>query len=118
MFCKTCGQEVNDKAIICPSCGCKVNESEELAPTKVIANKKINICCLLGFILALVSLLLALWGTVAIAGLVLSIVGLVQCSKGGYKLKGLGIAGVVVAVCSLIYTVYVLVAAMTILSMF
>ncbi|MBQ4111146.1 MAG: zinc ribbon domain-containing protein [Clostridia bacterium] len=22
MFCKTCGKEINDKAVICPNCGC------------------------------------------------------------------------------------------------
>ena len=28
MFCKTCGNELNDKAVICPKCGCAVNNSK------------------------------------------------------------------------------------------
>ena len=120
MFCKVCGKEVNDKAIICPACGCKISESEEILATATTADKgkkKINVCCLVGFILALASFFLALYGIVAIAGLVLSIIGLVQCSKGNYSLKGLGIAGVIVAACGIIYAVYSIIAAAYLLSL-
>lgn len=56
----------------------------------------------------MVSLLIALYGAVAIAGMVLSIIGVVQANKKGEKLKGLGIAGIVVSAGSLVYTFFVL----------
>ena len=28
MFCKTCGNELNDLAVVCPKCGCAVNEEK------------------------------------------------------------------------------------------
>lgn len=115
IYCKTCGKEVNDQAVICPHCGCQlvaIVEPEKTEPAK----KKINVLCIVGFVLFFVSLLLALYGTVAIAGLVLSIIGLVQANKNGERLKGLGIAGICVAAGSLIYTVYTLIALATLLA--
>ena len=28
MYCKTCGNELNDLAVVCPKCGCAVNEEK------------------------------------------------------------------------------------------
>ena len=108
MYCKTCGKEVNDQAIICPHCGCQIANSitkEETQPTK----KKANVFCIIGFVLSLVSLLISLFGIVAIAGLVLSIVGIIQTNRNNERLKGLGIAGICVSAGSLLYTVYTLI---------
>ena len=52
----------------------------------------------------------------AIAGLVLSIVGLVQCVREGGGMKGFAIAGIAVSAVSLIYTVYVLIVAAILLA--
>ena len=104
MFCKTCGKEINDNAVICPSCGCAVQPVEQ----KVEQNKKPNILCIVGFVLSIVSVFLALYGTVAIVGLILSIVGIVQAKKNEQSMKGLGIAGIIVSVASLFYTFYVI----------
>ena len=114
MFCKICGKEINDQAVICPNCGCQVNGSVELEQAK--SKKKANLFCIIGFVLSLVSLLIALYGLVAIAGLVLSIIGIVQANKNGERLKGLGIAGICVAAGSLIYTTYTLIVLATLLS--
>ena len=114
MFCKICGKEINDQAIICPHCGCQVGSTTEIEKTS--SKKKANLFCILGFVLSLVSLLIALYGIVAIAGLVLSIIGVVQTNKNGERLKGLGIAGICVAAGSLIYTIYTLIALATLLS--
>ena len=108
MFCKTCGSEINDNAIICPKCGCSTKDAME-TQSQVVQKKKINVLCLVGFVLSLVSLFIALVGTVAIAALVLSIIGIVQANKNDERLKGLGIAGIIVSVGSLIYTIYALV---------
>ena len=108
MFCKECGKEINDKAFVCPFCGCRIEKREEFVASEPKEKKGISILCLVGFILSLVSLFIALYGTVAIVGLVLSIVGIVQCSKNNLRLKGLGISGIVVSAVSLAYTIYVL----------
>ena len=103
MFCKTCGKEVNDQAVICPHCGCAIKEVSAPAPVK--ASKNLNVLGLVGFILALVSLLIALFGSIATAGLICSIIGLVQANKKNQG-KGLAIAGICVAAGSLAYTIY------------
>lgn len=106
MFCKTCGKEINDNAVICPYCGCS---TENAVKKEEKERPKLNVLSLVGFILSLVSLLLSLYGIVAIAGLVLSIVGLYQCSKNGERLKGLAIAGIIVSAVSIVYTIIVII---------
>lgn len=113
MFCNKCGKEIMDDAVICVHCGCAVKKEEPVAPAP--AKKKPNVMCIVGFVLGCVSWLLALWGTVAIAGLILSIVGLNQAKSRDEGLKGLGIAGICVSAVSLAYTVYVLIIAAMIL---
>lgn len=121
MFCKVCGKEVDDKAVICPSCGCKVEETAATdvgtPAVKVEKNNKINVLGLIGFILSVCSLFLSLYGSIAVAGVILSIIGLVQCVKNGYGLKGFPIAGIVVGACSIIYTIYVICLAIIIAGM-
>lgn len=114
MYCKICGSEINDQAVVCPKCGCSTKvsaEAEVSAPQK----RKLNVLCLVGFVLSLVSLFIALFGAVAITGLILSIVGLVQANKNNESLKGLGIAGIVVSAGSLIYTIVALITLATLL---
>ena len=115
MFCRTCGKEVNDNAVICPHCGCALKNESIYAEVKNDV-KKINVMCLVGFILSMASLLIALYGMVAIAGLVLSIVGVVQTNKTGERLRGLGIAGIIVAAVSLIFTLIVISIGISLLS--
>lgn len=115
MFCKKCGAEIDDQAVICVKCGCSTKEEIAITETPK-AKKKINIMCLVGFILSLVSWLLALYGIVAIAGLTLSIIGVVQAKRKEERLVGLGIAGIPISACSLIYTIYTLIALATLLS--
>lgn len=40
MFCKTCGNEINDKAVVCPKCGCAVENN--LSTEIVIKNDNIK----------------------------------------------------------------------------
>ena len=115
MFCKTCGKEVNDNAVICPHCGCALKNESVYAEVKNDV-KKINVMCLVGFILSMASLLISLYGVVAIAGLVLSIVGVGQTNRTGERLKGLGIAGIIVSIVSLVYTFIVILIGISLLS--
>lgn len=41
MYCKTCGNELNDLAVVCPKCGCAVNE-EKTKQKKEIDLSKLN----------------------------------------------------------------------------
>ena len=43
MFCKKCGEEINDEAVICPKCGCETGIKTEKTPAE-IADFYWNIC--------------------------------------------------------------------------
>ncbi len=114
MFCKKCGSEINDDAVVCVNCGCAVKD--DLNAIQQPEKKKINVLCLLGFIFSLVSLLLSLFGLIPVAGFVLSIIGLVQATRRKEKLKGLGIAGIAISSITLIYAIYNLIALLVLFS--
>ena len=61
MFCKNCGKEINDNAVICPSCGCATGQAGHI----VKADDASSIgYALLGFFVPLVGLILYLmWKT-------------------------------------------------------
>lgn len=107
MFCKNCGKEISDKAIVCVNCGVAVTP---LTPTvtpdqPADGKKKFNVCALLGFIFSLVGIVVdtslmftevsLLYGF-TIAGFVLSIIGTVKAKKLENG-KGFGIAGIVIS---------------------
>lgn len=92
-YCSHCGTELLDDAVICPKCGCWVNP----APQKIKEKLKYNICALLGFILAIVGIAVSYFGAMSLAGMILSIIGLVQLGKvNDRRGKGLAIAGIAV----------------------
>ena len=103
-YCSKCGKEVNDDAVICVNCGCALNSSGK----SLSADKKLNVCALVGFILSLASLFIALVGVTAITSIVFSGIGIKQInSSSNQKGKGFAIAGLVIGICSLIYTIIV-----------
>ncbi|MBR5439097.1 MAG: zinc ribbon domain-containing protein [Clostridia bacterium] len=57
MFCRTCGKEINDDAIICPNCGCATNKKN--TPVSTGESKK-GMGLLLGFFLGLIGLIIGL----------------------------------------------------------
>ena len=97
MFCKNCGQQVEDNAEFCPNCGAKVKEDTSAQNTQTYTNqnqpmqqpvqKGTNGFAIAGFIFALLGGLL---------GLIFSIIGLVQAKKENSP-KGLAIAGLVIS---------------------
>ena len=73
MFCKNCGAEIPDNAVVCPKCGVATSSTPTVTELQR-APKSIGgfICGLLGFLLD--------W--VPIVGFVLSIVGVALCGSG------------------------------------
>ncbi len=100
-FCSKCGKEINDEAVVCVHCGCAVEDAA--APVPAAATGKFSALGIVGFILSLVSWFVALYGIVAIAGVVFSALGMKQCNA-GFKGKGLAIAGLVLSIISLVFT--------------
>lgn len=94
MFCKNCGAEIDDKAVICPKCGVE---------TAVREKEKWNALALTGFILAVISMVIDFYGIVGITGFVLSIVGFFQVRSRGGRGRGLAIAGIVMGAVAIIY---------------
>lgn len=64
MFCKKCGEEINDEAVICPKCGCETGFKKD-EPDE----PKTGIGILLGLFLGIIGLIIGLClykeGTVA-----------------------------------------------------
>lgn len=99
-YCAHCGAELLDEAVICPKCGCSSDANSEM-----VRELKKNAFAIAGFVLSLVAMFINMYAIPAAIGLVLSIIGLIQINKGGYKNKGLAIAGIVLGVIALVYDI-------------
>ena len=98
MYCTNCGKEILDEAVVCVHCGNAIRplnihtQAQPPAPqTNAPTRNKI------AFVGIILSCLGVLGWTFSLAGLVLSIMGLVQ-SKALKTGKGLGIAGIILSV--------------------
>lgn len=111
MFCKNCGKEIDDNALICPNCGVATDKLQQDTATTVTAEapaaKKVNVCAILGLVFSILAFV-GIWvfGWLFYIGapvaLVLSIVGLVLSKKLGTG-KGLAIAGLVVTIFDVVF---------------
>lgn len=91
IYCRNCGTQINDKAIVCVHCGTSTIGSQKGSGTPGI----------LGFIFAIIGLILPIPLIdllFAIVGLVLSIIGV----TGNRHYKGLAIAGLVISIFAVI----------------
>lgn len=84
MYCKNCGQEINDKAVFCIHCGCAVEQAEQ--PKQ---ETKTNTLAIVGFILSFL---------IPLAGLICSVLGFKRANRelDGAQ-KGLAVAGTVIS---------------------
>lgn len=87
MFCKNCGKEIDDKAVVCPYCG--VLQDKSLAHSK----QPTNTLAIVGFVLSFF---------IAIAGLICSILGRKRANELGGNGKGLATAGIVISIVSMV----------------
>ena len=107
-YCAHCGAELLDEAVVCPKCGCWTNDNNKVAE---VSRPKLSKLALTGFILSLVSVVTSLFFlsinslesvflfgsvTVAVAGFVCSLVGLIKLKRNNQRGKGFAIAGLTV----------------------
>ena len=86
MFCKHCGKEIDDEAVICPNCGVQVGD---LSPQK----NTTNILAIIGFILAFI---------LPVAGLACSIIAKKQANESDGNGKTLASAGIVISIVEIV----------------
>lgn len=110
MFCKNCGKELHNDAVMCVNCGKVVNaeffrtqpalpavqSAPNVQPAPMV--KKVNGFAIAGFVLSFFGIVSWLC---AVLGLVFSIIG-VSSSKKTNSGKGLGIAGIVISSCGFV----------------
>lgn len=116
MFCKNCGSQINDDAVVCPNCGV-ATEKMPAAATAQPAVQKTNGFAIAGLVLAIIGACGGNYGfcVPSILGLVFSIIGMIKCKKeeqGGY---GLAIGGLVVSIIGLVFWAIVWIVAFQIL---
>ncbi len=87
MFCKHCGKEINDNAVICPGCGIATDNYYKTS-NPVPAQK--NTMALLGFILSFF---------MPLVGLILSIIGYQNAKKPEFlgDGKSMSVAGIIIS---------------------
>ncbi len=87
LICPKCGQELNDITRYCPYCGFNLSIEESQNN-----RRDTNIYAIVGFVLALTGDFL-----MVLAGLILCAIGINKANREGYDLKGLALAGVIIA---------------------
>ncbi len=92
MFCKNCGAQIDDRAVVCPHCG--------VAQSAPVQKEESNVLAIVGFVLSFF---------IAIAGLVCSILGMKKAAELGGKGHGLALAGTIISAISLVLTVIVVI---------
>lgn len=96
MYCRNCGKQIEDNAVVCPYCGVLTHDVQpaqqqaqpvyqQAAPQK---EEEFNVIALVGFILSFF---------ICIAGLVCSIIGYNQAKESNGNGKGFAIAGIVIS---------------------
>ena len=92
MFCKNCGSQIDDSAVVCPHCGASTGS---FTGGGVSTTNENNTMAIVGFILSFF---------VAIAGLICSIIGLKRAPQFGGKGKGMAIAGIILSALSMFFS--------------
>lgn len=90
MYCKNCGSNIDDRAVICPQCGTETGVGFSTA--KPQTEEKYNVMSIIGFVLSFF---------ISIAGLVCSIIARKQCRETGEKGMGFATAGMVISIVSI-----------------
>ena len=115
MFCKHCGHEVNDNAIICPNCGVATDNMTPAVPITATPQKGVNGFAIAGLVLGIVGLLGGNYAFLipGIVGLILSIVGMVKSKQ--YAAPGLALAALIVSIIAFLIWVIIWIACFALL---
>ena len=103
-FCTNCGSSLEEGDVVCTNCGTKVGSTEQVAAQPVYQNAPAqpkNGLAIAGFVVSLVSFLCC--GSLALIGLILSIVGLVKSKEMNGSGKGLAIAGIILSSVGIVF---------------
>ena len=116
MFCKNCGKEISDSAVVCPNCG--VATDNMLQATSAITTgqpKSANGFAIAGLVLGLVGLFGGNYAFLipGLIGLILSIVGMVKSKQ--YAAPGLALAALIVSIITFLIWLIIFIAAFGIL---
>ncbi len=104
MYCRNCGKQIDDKAVICVHCGVATDNMPgnrfEAKPAEPA--KPVNVLAIVGLIVSAIGLFGGnyLFLVPGIVGLIISIIGMVKAKK--YSYGGLAVAALVVSVLALI----------------
>ena len=85
MFCKNCGKEINDNAVVCPHCGVQV---AQVQTTSNASSNETNTMAIIGFVFTFI---------IPLVGLICSIIGYKRAKNEGANLKGLALAGIILS---------------------
>ena len=102
MFCKNCGKEIDDNAVVCPYCGIQVVETKpvETAAATVSEERIVNGLGIAAFIVGMVSFGLGVFFAIAsIIALGLSIGAMIKRKKCN-ACNGMAVAGLIVSIIS------------------
>lgn len=87
-FCRYCGKEIMDEAVICPACGCSVKKVADQEETPNIANYALVFSFL-----------------IPVVGLILGIIGACKYKSQQYKGKSLIAIGVSIVMWIFVYLI-------------
>ncbi len=85
MFCKNCGKEINDNAVVCPHCGVQVSNVQT---TSNASSNENNTIAIVGFVFAFL---------MPLVGLICSCIGYKKAKNEGLNNKGLALAGIIIS---------------------
>lgn len=119
MYCRNCGKEINDEAVICVHCGTATNYQQPIVQQPIVEppKKKINVIGIVGFCISIVALLLIMvidalamdyiYIIATLASFILCVIGLTHFKK--QRLSGFAIAGLVIAGIPLLVMLFIFV---------
>ena len=94
MYCKNCGNQINENAVVCIHCGCAVDQQKQVQEQ---APQKNNVIAIIGFVLSFF---------IPLAGLICSIIGYKNANRDyNGNGKGFALAGTIISAISLAFEV-------------
>lgn len=114
MFCVNCRKEIPNGTMVCPECG----TSQKRAGTPPVSGmgkqptgqkSAYNKMAIIGLVISGISLFLNFWGIVGIAGIIVSVIGLINCNQTNENGKTLAIIGIAIGAFSVLYALNIMV---------